>query len=279
MDIRFSVGELAKLNGITKQMLIFYDRENVFKPKIVNPENGYRYYTADQLEELDSILLLREMGFSLSEIKEYMDSRSSVDTIERLNEQKIAVSEKIKHLTLIERRLNHKIKTIENFNAHIKTDDFIINCDKQYLAVLKTEAPNGLLEVDIALKKLLKYASANEYPHFYQIGDMIDKDALKSETFLKFQYVFLPLDKACEKKYLHIKPAGLYARAFHIGSYKTMGNTYKKLISKIYEQGYSIDGYSYEYCILDNLTTKEPNKYITEIQIKIKKQPQSSSIL
>ena len=35
MEIRFTVGELARLSGITKQMLIFYHREGVFCPKYV----------------------------------------------------------------------------------------------------------------------------------------------------------------------------------------------------------------------------------------------------
>ena len=43
MEIRFTVGELAKLGGLSKQTLIFYDREGVFRPSYVDPANGYRY--------------------------------------------------------------------------------------------------------------------------------------------------------------------------------------------------------------------------------------------
>ena len=64
MDVRFTVGEFAKLCGLSKQALIFYDKENVVKPKYKDRRNGYRYYTADQLEQMDSIMILREMGLS-----------------------------------------------------------------------------------------------------------------------------------------------------------------------------------------------------------------------
>ena len=57
MNTRFTVGEMAKLNNISKQTLIFYDNEGIFKPKIIDPINGYRYYTADQLEVLDLSLI------------------------------------------------------------------------------------------------------------------------------------------------------------------------------------------------------------------------------
>ena len=75
MDVRFTVGEMAALNGISKQTLIFYDKQGVLKPKYQDNKNRYRYYTADQLEQLDSILILRELGLPLREIKRHMDNR------------------------------------------------------------------------------------------------------------------------------------------------------------------------------------------------------------
>ena len=53
MATLFTVGEMAKLSNISKQTLIFYDRKGVFSPNYVDPDNGYRYYSADQLELLD----------------------------------------------------------------------------------------------------------------------------------------------------------------------------------------------------------------------------------
>ena len=45
MDIKFTVGELAKLHNLSKQTLIFYDKIGLFKPKIIDSNNNYRYYT------------------------------------------------------------------------------------------------------------------------------------------------------------------------------------------------------------------------------------------
>ena len=71
MDIKFTVGELAKLHNLSKQTLIFYDKIGLFKPKIIDSNNNYRYYTSEQLEVLDSILILREIGIPIKEIKEF----------------------------------------------------------------------------------------------------------------------------------------------------------------------------------------------------------------
>ena len=45
-----------------KQTLIFYDKAGVFCPREKDPHNGYRYYTEDQLELLDHILMLQGYG-------------------------------------------------------------------------------------------------------------------------------------------------------------------------------------------------------------------------
>ncbi|MEF9983472.1 MAG: MerR family transcriptional regulator [Oscillospiraceae bacterium] len=271
MDIKFSVGEMAKLNGISKQMLIYYDKENIFKPKIVNSENGYRFYTPDQVEELDSILILREMGFSLKDIKAYMKNRFGSNTLETLKLQDEEIQKKIEHFQMLENRLHHKIQSVENFLAKSKDKNTIIECEEEYLAIQKTSKPFGILQVDIALKKLFKYVSQNEYLHFYQIGDMISAENLQKGNYISFDYAFSPLEKPCEKAMLHIKPKGLYAHIYHRGSYQSMPKTYDILINQIKEMNYKISGYSYEYCIFDCLTSNNQDDYITEIQIKVEK--------
>ena len=271
MELRFSVGEMAKLNGLTKQMLIYYDRENVFKPKIVEKTNGYRYYTADQLEELDSILMLREMGLSLQEIKAHMQSRSGANSITVLKDQQKAVHAQIEHWSAIEKRLRHKIKSIEDFFDREDTFAKLIVREKEYLAVKRPAAPGGLVEIDIALKQLLWHASRNHFAHFYQLGDMVSLENLQCENFFCFDYAFLPIESTCNVNDLHLKPAGTFFRDYHIGTYQTMDQTYRKMLAEINSIGYIPCGYAYEYCVLDCLTTKIRDEYITEIQIEVKK--------
>ncbi|MCI6696196.1 MAG: MerR family transcriptional regulator [Erysipelotrichaceae bacterium] len=72
MNNYFSIGELSKLQNISRQTLIFYDKIGLFTPAYINPENGYRYYNANQLDYLDTICIMKKIGFSLEEIKEHM---------------------------------------------------------------------------------------------------------------------------------------------------------------------------------------------------------------
>ena len=72
MKNMFSIGEVSKCQNISKQTLIFYDKIGLFQPAYVDPNNGYRYYSANQIDYLDTILIMKKIGFSLSEIKKHM---------------------------------------------------------------------------------------------------------------------------------------------------------------------------------------------------------------
>lgn len=76
MKHRFTAGEMAKLSGLSKQTILFYDKKGILKPEYVDPDNGYRYYSADQLDFLDNISMLKEIGLSLDEIRTFMEQRT-----------------------------------------------------------------------------------------------------------------------------------------------------------------------------------------------------------
>ncbi|WP_139903791.1 MerR family transcriptional regulator, partial [Burkholderia pseudomallei] len=106
--MNFTVGELAKLNGMNKQTLIYYDNIDLFKPKVVDESNGYRYYTSDQLEVLDSILVLRELGIPIKEIKDFLIKRDDNKALILLKEQKIKLQSQLKNLKKSIARLENK---------------------------------------------------------------------------------------------------------------------------------------------------------------------------
>ena len=70
MNDLFTIGEISKHQNISRQTLIFYDKIGLFRPAYVDPENGYRYYSAAQLDYLDTICIMKKFGFSLDEIKD-----------------------------------------------------------------------------------------------------------------------------------------------------------------------------------------------------------------
>jgi DNA-binding transcriptional MerR regulator len=69
----YTVSELARLSGVSVRTLHHYDEIGLLKPAHVG-ENGYRYYGREELLRLQQILVHRELGFPLTEIRRALDA-------------------------------------------------------------------------------------------------------------------------------------------------------------------------------------------------------------
>lgn len=82
-----TIGQFAALHGINKKTLMWYDEIGLFRPAAVNSENGYRCYSYHQSPILETILLLRELDVSLTEIQDFMKNRSATNMKQLLAEK------------------------------------------------------------------------------------------------------------------------------------------------------------------------------------------------
>ena len=113
----FSIGELSKQQNISRQTLIFYDRIGLFSPAWVDPENGYRYYSASQLDYLDTICIMKKIGFSLDEIREHMKNYTLDSSIVALRKQLSIIEQQLQDLQLIRSRVEHRCLQLEHAAA------------------------------------------------------------------------------------------------------------------------------------------------------------------
>jgi DNA-binding transcriptional MerR regulator len=65
----FSIGEFARLGGVSVRTLRHYDEIGLLRPATVDPDTGYRGYSAQQLGQLNRIMALKELGLSLSQAR------------------------------------------------------------------------------------------------------------------------------------------------------------------------------------------------------------------
>jgi len=65
------IGEVAKLAHVSVRTLHHYDAVGLLRPS-GRSEAGYRLYTAEDLERLQTVLLYKELGFGLGEIRDLL---------------------------------------------------------------------------------------------------------------------------------------------------------------------------------------------------------------
>ncbi|RJQ52456.1 MAG: MerR family transcriptional regulator [Actinobacteria bacterium] len=64
----YKVGEVAKLARVSVRTLHHYDETGLVKPS-ERSDSGYRLYTSQDLERLQQVLLYKELGFGLAQIR------------------------------------------------------------------------------------------------------------------------------------------------------------------------------------------------------------------
>lgn len=108
------IGEVSKISQVSLRMLRYYDKNDIFKPSIISEENGYRYYTADQLDELYEIVELRDLGFSVAEIRSLIEEEDKEKYLEIMRGKRKELEEEAAQIQRKLKRLSVLVSDVEN---------------------------------------------------------------------------------------------------------------------------------------------------------------------
>jgi DNA-binding transcriptional MerR regulator len=89
----FRIGEFSRITRVTIDTLRHYDALGLLKPANVDPFTGYRYYSARQLDSLNRILALKEVGFSLEEIARILQEKPTNEELRGMLKAQLARAE------------------------------------------------------------------------------------------------------------------------------------------------------------------------------------------
>ena len=108
-----TIGKVAQRAQVTADSIRYYEREGLIKPA-QKSESGYRLYTDEAIRRIAFIKQAQECGFSLAEIRELLELRSTdkacCDDIYRVSVQKkLQLEHKIKALSAMSQALTRLI--------------------------------------------------------------------------------------------------------------------------------------------------------------------------
>lgn len=87
----YRIGDIANLVGLSRDSLRFYEKKGILPAQ--KKENGYRYYSEDDLFRLMYILCRRKMNMGLDLISEQMNQELSPDTIQAALKEQIKIEQ------------------------------------------------------------------------------------------------------------------------------------------------------------------------------------------
>jgi len=125
----FRIGDFSRIARVSARLLRFYDEIGLFVPAHADEQSGYRYYAITQLAELNRILVLKELGFELDQVREIL--RSNVNPSElrnllllRRNDVEQVLAEESRRLQQIEARISQ----LETDGA-LSADDVVVRAE------------------------------------------------------------------------------------------------------------------------------------------------------
>ena len=114
MDKQFyKTGEFMKLTHVTKKTLRYYNEHDILKPAMMT-EKGNRLYTDKELAQMQQILLLKYLGFSLSDIREMTINNTDTKFLANsLNLQLKLVQDRIEQMQLVAKAIENTTEALE----------------------------------------------------------------------------------------------------------------------------------------------------------------------
>lgn len=273
MENFFSIGEVSKYQKISKQTLIFYDKICLFRPAYVDPDNGYRYYSVNQIDYLDTILIMKKIGFSLNEIKALMQDYNADSSLIALKKQVAVIDRQIEELRLIRSRVLHRCEQMEASKVYHRDESAVIveDVETQYILFREVEKPYTLKEISIATKKCFADSFQEQLPIFFQSGVIVPFQHIQEGRFTEAVMAFLPIEKNNSAPNIKRLPPGKCVSIYHVGDYLSIGRSYQKLLNFCETNSLKILSDAYEFCINDYITSHDENEYITKIMLYVKK--------
>ena len=252
----FTTGEFAKLCNVKKQTLFHYDNIGILKPEITG-ENGYRYYSAMQLDTFNTISMLKELDMPLADIREYLNSRNPGDFVTLLKEQLILADEKIAELqwlkSFIQRRINITCDGINAQHNRIYLEDR----PEEYYIITEYKGSSDDRDIYPAMAKHIKYCHDNQIYSPYGIGALVPvTEEFTSENSYNYSHLYTkiePVDITTRENVTAIPPR-TYAVIESTEGYSSLHTMYLKLLKFAEDNGYKKEEYFFEDTLLDDMS-------------------------
>ena len=266
----YQIGLFSKINRITTKTLRHYDEIGLFKPEHVDYITGYRYYTSEQLPRLHRILALRQLGLSLTDIKEILENPGNTEMLLKLKKKELTdhINEEKQKLSLIDTWLE-----IINGEKTMKYTAIIKELPAVTVASMRTVAPS----YDAYFKlippmgdEMRRQGAICAEPAYcfniYHDGEYKEKD-IDIEVC---EAVVQQREDSEMVKYKQIKRVPSAVCVLHKGSYSGLRAAYAFTFQWIKDNGYELDGLPRESYIDGIWNRENEDDWLTEIQIPVK---------
>lgn len=258
-----TTAQFAKLHGVNKRMLHYYDDIGLFSPR-AKGENGYRFYDAAQSLDFEYIRMLKELNMSIDEIAAYCKAPTPARFLEIASAKEEEIGRQIKKLRHAQKVLRAKREQAA-FCGELREREIRIEaCRAERLLVL----PYDFAEDDMQRV----FAHAKEKWSIEQIrmgiGGFISLDKVYGGNFEAYDGIYTPALSSASAADSLTRPKGNYLCGYQKGVWSRLPLLYEAMTEYAEQNGLTLSGYAYEVG-MNEFMISAPDEYITKVMILI----------
>jgi len=207
----FTISEFAKLRDININSLRYYEKVGLLKPAFIDENNGYRYYSAEQVSLLNKIILCIQLGIPLKEMVKFLDKDGNLESQKLLEQGRIVAKQRIQEMQNNLDYIEYSLKNIEDNKELVGRSGVY----ERYFDERQVMITDNYTEKDIIEPKSFLSEISNMYKYAQKKGmfpilpaGQIMRIHENGEMHFCFFLEVLNCDKKEEK--IHTIPAGTY---------------------------------------------------------------------
>ena len=268
---KLKIGEFSQLMQVTVKTLRHYEQKGLLIPDEVDEWTGYRYYSIEQMQKLQTIRDLQRLGFSLDEIKDLYDSYSCTPTIDQLTEKIEETEAQLRQLIARRDRLIDwrnackQMTTMEKISIQ-SLPEIIVASHREVIPNYAAIGPMCVNKIGPEMQRL----GCKCPPPGYCFTVEHDREYKPTDVDIEYceQVEEMGEDSAIiQFKRLAAVPKALCMK--HVGPYERFYESFVEAFRYIEEQGYKVVG-QHRTCYVDGVWNQEdPEKWLSVIQIPI----------
>lgn len=269
---KLKIKEFSLLCGVTVKTLRHYEKIGLLQPFEVDEWTGYRYYNVSQMQAMENIRRLKEMGFSLDEISEMFASGSLKPTLQTL-EKKIAESERELHK--LQQRCTMLRNLVDSQNKIQKMEQISIQSLPEIIVASHRETISsyndlGRLCCEVIGPEMARLGCKCPEPGYCFT---IEHNEYRP-TNIDIEYCEQVEEMGTDSGIIQFKKIPAVEKAIcmkHFGPYERLYQSYVELFKYIEQQGYKVIGAPRANYIDGIWNQEDPEKWLTMIQVPVEK--------
>lgn len=267
------IGEFSILSQISIHMLRHYDEIELLRPAQVDQFTGYRYYSEEQLPIANKIVSLKNMGLSLSTIKEMLSIYSNDEELKQyLKIQALSQNEKILEM---KKQLNLIETTIESLSKSSNIPSYSVipkKFEKHSVIYYRDRIPSYNCEGTLWQKLNESIEGCNIHYALppYKIAIFHDDEYLMENVDVEVQKTVIDNDQKTGKYNIKTVEAFTAATLTYKGHYSMLTEVYEAIARWIADNHYKISGPRFNIYHISPETEISYDNMITEVCFPIK---------